>query len=136
MIPVISISLKLLGLIKKIPPTFIVSKLTEDMVNLERQGLDTTLFTDEIIIDTFRKLEEGVISKESVILIFEKIMKKEAGKCRTGHRSTWNIFTHYSRVGRDNFQSFGREHDNNYGEADGFSWDVDGQEYGSPPRQS
>jgi glutamyl-tRNA(Gln) amidotransferase subunit E len=66
-----------MGLIKKIPPTFIVSKLTEDMVNLERQGLDTALLTDEIIIDTFRKLEEGVISKESVILIFEKIMKKE-----------------------------------------------------------
>jgi len=68
---------KLMGLIKKIPPTFIVSKLTEDMVNLERQGLDTASLTDEIIIDTFRKLEEGVISKESVILIFEKIMKKE-----------------------------------------------------------
>ena len=47
------------------------------MVNLERQGLDTALLTDEIIIDTFRKLEEGVISKESVVLIFEKIMKKE-----------------------------------------------------------
>jgi glutamyl-tRNA(Gln) amidotransferase subunit E len=69
---------KLMGLIKKIPPTFIVSKLTEDMVNLERQGLDNASLTDEIIIDTFRKLEEGVISKESVILIFEKIMKKEA----------------------------------------------------------
>jgi glutamyl-tRNA(Gln) amidotransferase subunit E len=68
---------KLMVLIKKIPPTFIVSKLTEDMVNLERQGLDTASLTDEIIIDTFRKLEEGVISKESVILIFEKIMKKE-----------------------------------------------------------
>jgi glutamyl-tRNA(Gln) amidotransferase subunit E len=47
------------------------------MVNLERQGLDNASLTDEIIIDTFRKLEEGVISKESVILIFEKIMKKE-----------------------------------------------------------
>jgi glutamyl-tRNA(Gln) amidotransferase subunit E len=36
------------------------------------------LLTDEIIIDTFRKVEEGVVGKESVILIFEKIMKKEA----------------------------------------------------------
>jgi glutamyl-tRNA(Gln) amidotransferase subunit E len=68
---------KITELVKKIPPTFIVSKLTEDMVNLERQGLDTASLTDEMIIDTFRKVEEGVISKESVILIFEKIMKKE-----------------------------------------------------------
>ena len=69
---------KVVGIVKKIPPTFIVSKLTEDLVNFERQGLDTTLLTEEIIIDTFRKVEEGVVGKESVILIFEKIMRKEA----------------------------------------------------------
>jgi glutamyl-tRNA(Gln) amidotransferase subunit E len=69
---------KIVGLVKKIPPTFIVSKLTEDMVNFERQGFDTTLLTDELIIDTFKKLEEGAVGKESVALIFEKIMKKEA----------------------------------------------------------
>lgn len=69
---------KVVGIVKKIPPTFIASKLTEDLVNFERQGLDTDLLTDEIIIDTFRKLEEGVVGKESVILIFEKIMKQEA----------------------------------------------------------
>jgi glutamyl-tRNA(Gln) amidotransferase subunit E len=69
---------KIVGLVKKIPPTFIVSKLTEDMVNFERQGFDTTLLTDELIIDAFKKLEEGVVGKESVALIFEKIMKKEA----------------------------------------------------------
>ena len=66
------------GIAKKTSPTFIASKLTEDLVNFERQGLDTSLLTDEIIIDTFRKVEEGVVGKESVILIFEKIMKKEA----------------------------------------------------------
>ena len=69
---------KVVGIVKKIHPTFIASKLTEDLVNFERQGLDTDLLTDEIIIDTFRKLEEGAVGKESVILIFEKIMKKEA----------------------------------------------------------
>jgi glutamyl-tRNA(Gln) amidotransferase subunit E len=69
---------KVVGVAKKIPPTFIASKLTEDLVNFERQGLDTALLTDKIIIDTFRKLEEGTVSKESVILIFEKIMRKEA----------------------------------------------------------
>jgi glutamyl-tRNA(Gln) amidotransferase subunit E len=48
------------------------------MVNFERQGLDTTLLTDELIIDIFKKLEVGAVGKESVPLIFEKIMKKEA----------------------------------------------------------
>jgi glutamyl-tRNA(Gln) amidotransferase subunit E len=69
---------RVVGIVKKTSPTFIASKLTEDLVNFERQGLDTSLLTDEIIIDTFRKVEEGVVGKESVILIFEKIMKKEA----------------------------------------------------------
>jgi glutamyl-tRNA(Gln) amidotransferase subunit E len=68
----------IVGLVTKISPTFIVSKLTEDMVNFERQGLDTTLLTDELIIDIFKKLEVGAVGKESVALIFEKIMKKEA----------------------------------------------------------
>ena len=68
---------KVMGLVKRTPPTFIVSKLTEDLVNLERQGLDSASLTDEMMIDTFKKVDEGAISKESVILIFEKIMKKE-----------------------------------------------------------
>jgi glutamyl-tRNA(Gln) amidotransferase subunit E len=69
---------RIMGIVKKIPSTFIVSKLTEDTVNLERQGLDTASLTDEIIIDTFGKVEEGAVGKESVIPIFEKIIKKEA----------------------------------------------------------
>jgi glutamyl-tRNA(Gln) amidotransferase subunit E len=69
---------RIMGIVKKIPSTFIVSKLTEDTVNLERQGLDTAFLTDEIIIDTFGKVEEGAVGKESVIPIFEKIIKKEA----------------------------------------------------------
>ncbi len=69
---------RVMELLKKIPPTFIVSKLTEDMISFERRGLDTALLTDEIIFNTFRKVEEGVVGKESVVLIFEKIMKKDA----------------------------------------------------------
>jgi glutamyl-tRNA(Gln) amidotransferase subunit E len=61
----------------KIQPTFIVSKLTEDLINLERQGLDVAVLTDNIILDTFKRLDEGSIAKESVILIFEKLAKKE-----------------------------------------------------------
>ena len=65
--------------VKDISPTFIASKLTEDMINLERRGLDRAVITDELLIDIFKKLDTGTIAKESVISIFEKLMKKEAG---------------------------------------------------------
>jgi glutamyl-tRNA(Gln) amidotransferase subunit E len=67
---------KIVGSVK-IQPTFVASKLTEDLVNLERQGFDTMLLTEEIIIDVFKKLDAGIIAKESIVLIFEKILKKE-----------------------------------------------------------
>jgi len=62
----------------KVQPTFIVSKLTEDLVNLQRQGLAPEVLKDDMITDTFKRLDDGVISKESVILIFERIMRKES----------------------------------------------------------
>ncbi len=62
----------------KIQPTFIASKLTEDITSLQRQGLDPAILTDSIIMETFMQLERGAIAKESVVLIFEKLMKKEA----------------------------------------------------------
>jgi glutamyl-tRNA(Gln) amidotransferase subunit E len=62
----------------KIQPTFIASKLTEDLVSLQRQGLDTTLLNENMILDAFERLNAGVVAKESIVLIFEKIMKKES----------------------------------------------------------
>jgi glutamyl-tRNA(Gln) amidotransferase subunit E len=62
----------------KVHPTFIVSKLTEDLVNLQRQGLAPEVLKDDMITDIFKRLDDGVISKESVILIFERIMRKES----------------------------------------------------------
>jgi glutamyl-tRNA(Gln) amidotransferase subunit E len=62
----------------KIQPTFIASKLTEDLVNLQRQGLDTTLLNENMILDAFQRLNAGTVAKESIVLIFEKIMKKES----------------------------------------------------------
>jgi len=61
----------------KIEPTFIAAKLTEDLTSLERQGLDATLLTDQMIKDIFTRLDRGSITKESVALIFEKLMKNE-----------------------------------------------------------
>jgi glutamyl-tRNA(Gln) amidotransferase subunit E len=64
----------------KISPTFIASKLTEDMVSLQRQQLDTTILSKDMILDIFKRLDAGVIAKESIALIFEKLLKKE---CKT-----------------------------------------------------
>ena len=36
------------------------------------------MLTDDILIEVFDNLEKGFIAKESVTLIFEKIMKKES----------------------------------------------------------
>jgi glutamyl-tRNA(Gln) amidotransferase subunit E len=64
----------------KISPTFIASKLTEDMVSLQRQQFDTTILSKDMILDIFKRLDAGVIAKESIALIFEKLLKKE---CKT-----------------------------------------------------
>lgn len=59
-------------------PTFVASKLTEDIVSLSRNNLDKNLLTDEMILEIFDRLGKGLVAKESVILIFEKIMKGES----------------------------------------------------------
>jgi glutamyl-tRNA(Gln) amidotransferase subunit E len=61
----------------KVQPTFIASKLTEDLTSLQRQGLDASLLTDHVIKDIFTRLDRGSITKESVVLIFEKLMEHE-----------------------------------------------------------
>jgi len=69
---------KIVSTSKNITPTFIASKLTEDIVSLSRNNLDKSLLTDNVLIEVFDKLDKGSIAKESVTLIFEKIMKKES----------------------------------------------------------
>jgi glutamyl-tRNA(Gln) amidotransferase subunit E len=62
----------------KVQPTFVASKLTEDLISLQRQGLDASVLADDMIKDIFAKLDAGAIAKESVIIIFEKLMKNGA----------------------------------------------------------
>lgn len=62
----------------KVQPTFIAAKLTEDLTSLQRQGLDVAAITDAVIADVFTRLDAGSIAKESVVPIFEKLMKREA----------------------------------------------------------
>ncbi|MGH9973477.1 MAG: Glu-tRNA(Gln) amidotransferase subunit GatE, partial [Nitrososphaeraceae archaeon] len=58
-------------------PSFVVSKLTEDLVSLERQGYDSSFLTDELLFYLFMQLNNSRISKESIPIILEKILKRE-----------------------------------------------------------
>jgi glutamyl-tRNA(Gln) amidotransferase subunit E len=60
----------------KISPSFIASKLTEDILNLERQGYDSSILNNDILLDIFKRLDSGLIAKESINLIMEKLMNK------------------------------------------------------------
>ena len=62
----------------KVQPTFVASKLIEDITSLQRKGYDSSLLTDDMIRDVFIRLDVGAIAKESVIAIFGKLMKNEA----------------------------------------------------------
>ena len=69
-----------------IEPTFIAAKLTEDLTNLQRQGLDGSVLTDNEIKNVFKELDRGSIPKESVVLIFEKMIKgHKCEKCKIGN---------------------------------------------------
>jgi glutamyl-tRNA(Gln) amidotransferase subunit E len=61
-------------------PSFIVSKLTEDLVSLERQGYDSSILTDELLFTLFMHLNNSRISKESIPIILEKILKREVNE--------------------------------------------------------
>jgi glutamyl-tRNA(Gln) amidotransferase subunit E len=58
-------------------PSFVVSKLTEDLVSLERQGYDSSILTDELLFTVFMQLNNSRITKESIPIILEKILKRE-----------------------------------------------------------
>jgi glutamyl-tRNA(Gln) amidotransferase subunit E len=60
-------------------PTFIVSKLTEDLVSLERKGYDSSILSHDELFHLFVELDESRISKESIPIILEKLLKKEGG---------------------------------------------------------
>ena len=63
---------------KKNSPNFVASVLCSTITNLERSGLDSSLLNDEHIIMTFELLEQEKINKESIQVIFEQIMSKNA----------------------------------------------------------
>ena len=56
-------------------PNFVASSLCSTITNLQRQGLDSQLLKPEEILRIFKLLREGKITKESIEIIFEQIMK-------------------------------------------------------------
>lgn len=62
-----------------INPSFIISKLTEDLVSLERQGYDSSILAQDDIFYLFEQLDKSRISKESISIILEKLLRKEGG---------------------------------------------------------
>ena len=63
-----------------INPTFTASILCSSITRLEREGLDAKFLKNEEIMKTFEFLKSGKITKESIEIIFENIMK---GKSKT-----------------------------------------------------
>jgi len=62
-----------------INPSFIISKLTEDLVSLEREGYDSSILNHDELFHLFVELDKSRISKESISIILEKLLKKEGG---------------------------------------------------------
>ena len=62
-----------------INPSFIVSKLTEELVSLEREGYDSSILSHDELFHLFVQLDKSRISKESIPIILEKLLKKEGG---------------------------------------------------------
>jgi glutamyl-tRNA(Gln) amidotransferase subunit E len=60
-----------------INPSFIISKLTEDLVSLERQGYDISILPHNDLFYMFEQLEKSRISKESISIILEKLLRGE-----------------------------------------------------------
>ena len=61
----------------KVNPSFVASILCSTITNLERNGLDAKLLSNDEILKSFELLESGKIAKESIEMIYENMM---AGK--------------------------------------------------------
>ena len=61
----------------KVNPSFVASILCSTIINLERNGLDAKLLSNDEILKSFELLESGKIAKESIEMIYENMM---AGK--------------------------------------------------------
>jgi glutamyl-tRNA(Gln) amidotransferase subunit E len=61
----------------KVQPTFIASKITEDLISLRRKGLNPDRLSDKSIKIAFQLLDGGDIAKESIPVILETMLTKD-----------------------------------------------------------
>lgn len=61
----------------KVQPTFIASKITEDLTSLRRKGLNPNRLSDKSIKIAFQLLDGGDIAKESIPVILETMLTKD-----------------------------------------------------------
>ncbi len=60
-----------------ISPSFVISKLTEDLVSMEREGYDSSILSEDVLFCLFTELDNSRITKESIPLVIEKLLKNE-----------------------------------------------------------
>jgi glutamyl-tRNA(Gln) amidotransferase subunit E len=60
----------------KVNSSFVAATLTETLINLSRNGLDTSKLDDQFLIDLFLSLDKGKISKEAITNILEINLKE------------------------------------------------------------
>lgn len=60
-----------------VQPTFIASKITEDLISLRRKGLNPDRLSDQSIKMAFQLLDVGDVAKESIPVILETMLTKE-----------------------------------------------------------
>lgn len=61
----------------KVQPSFIASKITEDLTSLRRKGLNPDRLSDKSIKTAFQLLDGGGIAKESIPVILETMLTKD-----------------------------------------------------------
>jgi glutamyl-tRNA(Gln) amidotransferase subunit E len=61
----------------KVQPTFVASKITEDLTSLKRKGLNPDRLSDKSIKVAFQLLDGGEIAKESIPVILETMLTKD-----------------------------------------------------------
>ncbi|HET6640706.1 MAG TPA: Glu-tRNA(Gln) amidotransferase subunit GatE [Nitrososphaeraceae archaeon] len=61
----------------KVQPTFIASKITEDLISLRRKGLNPDRLSDKSIKIAFQLLDGGDVAKESIPVILETMLTKD-----------------------------------------------------------
>ena len=71
-----------------ISPLFVASTLCSTVTNLSRDGLNPELLKDDMLLETFKLLQNDIISKESVSIIFADIMSGNSDTIQAAMKNT------------------------------------------------